>query len=306
MGGVKEEFMKFEGLVSIEDGEPVEISIAELLKSDLGRLPLGVVLTIFESEFPESTLWREATELIVEVTEHIYTKYWWHKYHAAVFAEAMKRAVLRLADEGWPLKAADVESDDDVHIFVRWQIYMPIDTDSKTLVDATQTVYDRIWQRANLILENSDSVLILGKDTAEGLDPLKTIEELVQRFGYHTYLVKEQPDRLGESIVQKVMRFALSSKFVLIENSEPSGHLYEIPHVTKMAECVTACLQEKGRGATWMFEDAYAKHAHFKKFEYEPGGLDEAVACAIEWAEGFLKEFGGLQLAVLRWMKTNG
>jgi hypothetical protein len=32
------------------------------------------------------------------------------------------------------------------------------------------------------------------------------------------------------------MRYALSSKFVLIENTEPSGHLYEIPHVAKAAE----------------------------------------------------------------------
>jgi hypothetical protein len=34
------------------------------------------------------------------------------------------------------------------------------------------------------------------------------------------------------------MRYALSSKFVLVENTEPSGHLYEIPHVGKSAECV--------------------------------------------------------------------
>ena len=44
------------------------------------------------------------------------------------------------------------------------------------------------------------------------------------------------------------MRYALSSKFVLIENTEPSGHLYEIPHVAKAAECVTVVLQESGEG----------------------------------------------------------
>ena len=33
--------------------------------------------------------------------------------------------------------------------------------------------------------------------------------------------------------MQKVMRYALSSKFVLVENTEASGHLYEFPDVAK-------------------------------------------------------------------------
>ena len=56
---------------------------------------------------------------------------------------------------------------------------------------------------------------------------------------------------------------------VLIENTEASGHLYELPHVTKAAECVTVVLQEQGKGATWMFEDAYAKHRHWHKITYD-------------------------------------
>jgi hypothetical protein len=108
-------------------------------------------------------------------------------------------------------------------------------------------------------LDNSDSVLILGKDTGEGLEKLKNISVELEKWGYYTYIIKEQPDKIGESIIQKVLRFALSSKFIIIENSESSGHLYEIPHVTKMAESVTIVLQMEGEGATWMFEDAYAK-----------------------------------------------
>jgi hypothetical protein len=104
--------------------------------------------------------------------------------------------------------------------------------------------------------------LVLGKDTGPALDRLKRIASKLQELGYYTYIIKEQPDKAGESVIQKVMRYALSSKFVIIENTEASGHLYEIPHVTKAAECVTVVLQEEGKGATWMFEDAYAKHMH--------------------------------------------
>jgi hypothetical protein len=101
--------------------------------------------------------------------------------------------------------------------------------------------------------------------------------------------------------VQKVMRYALSSKFVLIENTEPSGHLYEIPHVAKAAECVTVVLPEEERGATWMFEDAYAKHWH--KLEYKNHELEDAVEQAAAWAEKFVREFSDYQTAKLPWLK---
>ncbi len=52
---------------------------------------------------------------------------------------------------------------------------------------------------------------------------LKRIETKLQELGYYTYIIKEQPDKAGESVVQKVMRYALSSKFVVIENTERPG-----------------------------------------------------------------------------------
>ena len=53
-----------------------------------------------------------------------------------------------------------------------------------------------------------------------------------------------------------------------------------------------------------MFEDAYAKHKHFKKFDYEPPHLAETVASAVKWAEDFLKKFGKVQQAVLPWLSS--
>ncbi len=99
------------------------------------------------------------------------------------------------------------------------------------------------------------------------------------------------------------MRYALSSKFVLIENTEPSGHLYEIPHVAKGAECVTVVLQESGKGATWMFEDAYAKHSHWHKLTYEDETLERAVEEPAAWAERFVTEFAVYQIDTLPWLK---
>ena len=269
---------------------------------NLAKLRRDEVLTIFESDFPETAIWREGDSLFIEITEHIYTKYGLHKYHAMVFAEAMARATKRLASEGNPFSLAEIENDDEPHIFVRWTVRLPKSSTSKNVIACTKEAYELVWQRANDILEDSDSVLLLGKDTGDSLKRLTLIKSELESLGYYVYLLKEQPDKWGESVIQKVLRYALSSKFILIENSEPSGHLYEIPHVTKMAECITALLQEQGKGATWMFEDAYAKSRNWKKFTYNTKKLRPVVREAAEWAEQFTKAFAAHQKRVLPWL----
>jgi len=44
-----------------------------------------------------------------------------------------------------------------------------------------------VWQRAERILEDSDSVLVLGKDTGEHLERLRRIAGVLEELGYHVY-----------------------------------------------------------------------------------------------------------------------
>jgi hypothetical protein len=283
-----------------EDAEP--IGIEELKRLNLKDLPEDIHIPVLDDHFPETTIWREGERLICEIQEHLYTKYWEHKFSAYAFAEAMERAVRRLTHEGQPF-AEPSRDDEDVHIFVRWQLKLRRDAQVDLIAESIKSAFDLVWHRADSILENSDSVLILGKDSGAGLDRLKRIENKLHELGYYTYIIKEQLDKPGEGVVQKVMRYALSSKFVLIENTEASGHLYEIPHVTKAAECVTVVLQEEGKGATWMFEDAYGKHKHWHKLSYRDHDLERAVERAAAWAEEFVGEFADYQAANLPWLK---
>lgn len=282
------------------DGDP--IGTEELKHLNLKEMPEDVSVSVLDNYFPETTISREGEFLVCEITEHLYTKYWEHKFSAYAFAEAMERAVRRLAHEGHPFSDPS-RDDEDVHLFVRWNLSVPRDMQPEAVVKSIKSAFDLVWHRADSILENSDSVLILGKDSGPALDRLKRIESRLQELGYYTYIIKEQPDKAGESVVQKVMRYALSSKFVLIENTEASGHLYEIPHVTKAAECVTVVLQEEAKGATWMFEDAYAKHRHWHKLTYKDDKLENAVEQAADWAEKFVGEFGDYQATKLPWLK---
>jgi hypothetical protein len=283
-----------------DEGEP--IGVEEFKRLDLEHMPEDIRIMLMDNYFPDSTVWREDQVLVCEIEEHLYTKFWEHKFSAYAFAEAMERAVRRLAHEGHPFAEPSCD-DEDVHIFVRWQLKVPHNTQAEMVAESIKSAFDVVWHRADLILENSDSVLILGKDNGAALDRLKRIASKLEQLGYYTYIIKEQPDRLGESVVQKVMRYALSSKFVVIENTEASGHLYEIPHVTKAAECVTVVLQEEGKGATWMFEDAYEKHRHWHKLTYKNHELERMVEEAVAWAEKFVGEFAEYQIANLPWLK---
>jgi len=283
-----------------EDNDPIRIE--ELKTLPLQDMPEDICIRVMDDYFPDTTISREGELLICEIEEHLYTKYWEHKFSAYAFAEAMERAIRRLAHEGHPFTNPS-RDDEDVHIFVRWQLRLPRTTQRESLAQSIKSAFDLVWQRADSILENSDSVLILGNDTGSGLDRLKTIASRLEELGYYTCIIREQPDKAGESVIQKVMRYALSSRFVLIENTQASGHLYEIPHVAKAAECVTAVLQEDAKGATWMFEDAYAKHKHWRKFTYKDNELERAVEQAVAWAEEFVGEFAAYQVANLPWLK---
>jgi hypothetical protein len=215
----------------------------------------------------------------------------------------MLRAVKRFIAEGHPFSEGTIENDDEPHIFIRWQLRLPTATPGQKVAEAIEAAFDLVCSRADLILENAETVLVLGKDTGEGMERLRLIAAKLEELGYYPVITKDQPDKLGESVIQKVMRHALSSKFVLVENTEPSGHLYEIPHVGKAAECVIGFLQEEEKGATWMFADAFVRNQHWQKFVYAPGAIGNAVVAAANWAEDFVKQFGAFQQRVLPWMK---
>jgi hypothetical protein len=183
-------------------GDSDFIGIRELEDLDLGSMPEDVFIPVMDDNFPETTISREGETIVCEIREHIYTKFWEHKFSAYAFAEAMERAVLRLIHEGHPF-ANPTCDDEDVHIFVTWELRLPVSTMPDVLVESIRATFDLVWQRADSILENSDSVLVLGKDTGEALDTLKRIAAKLQDLGYYTYIIKEQPDKLGKASLKK-------------------------------------------------------------------------------------------------------
>jgi len=177
------------------DGDP--IGVAELEDLDLKGMPEDVRIYVMDDYFPETTISRHGDTLICEIQEHLYTKYWEHKFSAYAFAEAMERAVRRLGHEGHPV-VNPTRDDEDVHIFVHWDLNLPASTLPEDVAESIKAAFDLVWHRADSILENSDSVLILGKDTGAALETLKRIAAKLQEMGYYG-----TDQRLGASFDQK-------------------------------------------------------------------------------------------------------
>src|SRR5947209_6039550 len=163
-----------------EDNDPIRIE--ELKTLPLQDMPEDICIRVMDDYFPDTTISREGELLICEIEEHLYTKYWEHKFSAYAFAEAMHRAVRRLANEGHPFANPSLD-DDDVHIFMRWELRLPVTTDPGKVADSIQAAFDLVWKRADSLLENSDSVLVLGKDTGPALKRLQRIAAKLQDLG---------------------------------------------------------------------------------------------------------------------------
>jgi hypothetical protein len=155
-----------------DDQDP--IGLTDLAALDLTSMPEDVHIHVLDDYFPDSTISRHGDKLVCHIEDHMYTKYWEHRYSAYAFAEAMERAIVRLTREGHPF-ANPERDDDDVHIFVRWDLLLPVTTPAAEVGESVRAAHDLVSRRADTILENSDSVLVLGKDTGPSLDILKRI-----------------------------------------------------------------------------------------------------------------------------------
>jgi hypothetical protein len=127
-----------------EDFDPIGIEKFKQLK--LSEMPEDVFLHVMDDYFPETTVSRDGDFLVCEIEEHLYTKYWEHKFSAYAFAEAMERAVRRLAHEGHPLSDPS-HDDEDIHIFVSWNLRLPRDIEPDMVVESIKSAFDLVWQR---------------------------------------------------------------------------------------------------------------------------------------------------------------
>jgi len=159
----------------------------------------------------------------------------------------------------------------------------------EVLPNLTESVFKQTLSFLDAIPElKKKTVLILGQDTTE-IQRMHTIRDSLERLGYKGIIVKEISDVEIQSIEEKVNMLASLSRFIICDNSFPSGHIDELK-ICAQNRFTTAVIQEKDKGATWMQSDYSVDYKFFETFTYRDiNDINKTVDKVVEWAERTLE-----------------
>lgn len=130
-----------------------------------------------------------------------------------------------------------------------------------------------------------NAVLVLGSFKETGRERINRIRQYLVNRGYLPVLVDEYPDIEDQNLAQKVATIGLASRFVIVEDSEAAGQLYELGVVCKVNDLLTVIVREKGRQASFMTRGASTTSRIINEYDYDVSKLNDTLDEAIAWAE---------------------
>jgi hypothetical protein len=94
------------------------------------------------------------------------------------------------------------------------------------------------------------------------------------------------------------------AKFIVIDDSVPSGHLTEV-EICRRHDWVTVILRAGGHGASWMTAEASITSRVILEKSYTPSNPAAAITEAANWAEETLKKLEADFAATYPWRNIN-
>jgi hypothetical protein len=128
------------------------------------------------------------------------------------------------------------------------------------------------------------TVLILGSYSLEGLARLRAIQAFLRGMGYEGVLLIDVPDQEAQSLDQKVVMLGSLSRFLVIDDTEKSGHLKELS-LCQENDWITIILRPGGRPSSAMTAGAAIFSTVILEASYEGSSIVLALPDAIVWAE---------------------
>ena len=156
-----------------------------------------------------------------------------------------------------------------------------------TRIHNTQTgdFYARLKSRGTTFALNKLSgVIVLGKDTGAELHELIQIRDYLKGIGYDAELIKDLPEIPMMSNEEKVRLWCLVSRFVIMVDRSPAGHLAEYV-ILREQRTILALLRPRGHGSTYMIgDDQLVDSNAVRLFEFDETPL-KTLDPVKKWAE---------------------
>jgi len=141
----------------------------------------------------------------------------------------------------------------------------------------------------SLIEKRQKTVIVLGSYDDPHKEELENIVEILEGKGYDANLIENLPELEEKSLQQQIALAMLMSKFNIMVDKEPSGHLVEY-EIAKRQGSVLARLVPESGGSTMMIkgeEDTDTQNCNKFSFSRSP---EEVLDSAINWAEERVEE----------------
>lgn len=135
--------------------------------------------------------------------------------------------------------------------------------------------------------QKEKTVLLLGKYGGEGGVRLAMIKNALVGLGYNPVMTKDVPDHPHHTLDQTVTALGSAARFVVIDDTEVSGHNAELP-ICKQNDWVTIILHESGRRSSLMTASFTVGTTIRKDFKYEKSNISKAIKESTQWAEAEL------------------
>jgi hypothetical protein len=130
----------------------------------------------------------------------------------------------------------------------------------------------------NSVVKDSQTnrVLILGSYSKEDEDRLREISKGVEKKGYKPVLIKDIPDFEASDIRAKVRTWASLCSFLIMDDSEASGHLVEF-EMCRSNEWALLLMRAKGSSGTFMTRGASSNNSAIHEIEYDLENIQPAI-----------------------------
>lgn len=144
------------------------------------------------------------------------------------------------------------------------------------------------------------TVLVLGSFD-QGRSRLEAIRDSLTRAGYNAVLLDEIPEQPSYDLRQKFQAVAAVCRFLVFEDSNPSGHIAEMVLGSQL-DSIRIILREGERKSTFMTQGLGLTSTVVREWSYAPEDLDVVLVEAVEWAEGTFAELAKQRQTVYPWL----